>query len=661
MTEVYGQDLPDDAIITARFRSSVNYWKNRNRFINDIRRACEGLNEIEQPVSTQYKVKVLHVYILASLINEKVSRYMSQPLIQVIPNDDIDDEDHDRSTRIEQAINVGNYEIERRADAGCWDRVVIDAVLLDEGVEKILNASQTVWSELVAREKSGNPMSSKERSDYKKAMGNPLVKEYVPLEYFFPTYDGPKLKEAFEATERSVLSVATDDMFAGSEALKQLPNMASDGGTSRMVNIIEYVNDNWHAYYLSSYNPNSKQQWPRINPMTNGYTGNLKLLYKYEHGLNHNLYNCVPGRFGGWKTNNNRIEGVGKAMLELSQAVDEIASQVFTNVRAKYWPSLNFKMDPEKRGFGVGGTKPTAPSVKEGEPIVTFVGEEILPIFKPEEDPMVMWLFDQVQTQIGRIGGSSVLFGGKDPGVDTGYHQALQTTSAESLDAKIEEHISIGATNEVLLEILHYKKLNEDIWMHYAEVNPATGRKVGHYIVLDPTDLTPIPRLDVQVRKQRPIDYVAALAAAKQASDDREGKGPLLSDDTIATDILSIQAPDIEKKKIIIESQKREIINSGVLSSLISERTNIKVAKSGIPNVNPAMMQKADPQLLAAIQQGAPGTTQTGGLSPQLLGDNATAMGSAGLPPGPVAGNPELANRVGEAAQGAIQTGAPSI
>lgn len=671
----YGLELPDEDTVSERFRYLTNYWINRNNFIKTAREANAGLNMIEAPVSAQYKVKTVHSYTLAALMNEKTSRYSQLPVIQVIPDDDLDEEGRSKSTRIERALNIGAYEIERQSDGDVWSRVVEDAHFLDEGVEQVVRAENAFWTDLVTDNANGGKLypfmepdgagsfkPGAKREAYKKTHGVPIYKRYVPLENFYPMYDGPTLIEAFDVEVRSVRSVRNNKLFQtpeGLEALRTIPDSKKDGGISAKVQIVQYVNSNWHCYYLASSTNNFAdwERWPQVH-VNQPYNGKLKLLYCYEHKLGRSLYNCVGGRFGGWKTSVNRIEGVGKGLLELAQADDELISQVATNVRAKYWPNLNFKMDPNLRGYGTGASAPDAPAVKEGEPIVTFIGEEILPIFKSDEDPMTMWLHDTIQGQIGKLGGSSVLFGGRSPGVDTGYHQALQTTQAESLDEKVEQHISAGATQEATIFLLHCKALNERVYMHYVEQDTLLPKKTGKYVYLDPEDLTPLPRMDAQVRKPRPMDYIAALRAAKEASDDRQGKGPLLSDDTIRQDILNVQGPDIEVQKIEIEAQKREIAASGVLSAKIGERINIKLAKNGIPSVSPEMIQKADPALVASIQQLQPVAAGMGGTSPKLLGDVA---GAAGLPPGPMPGDPEENNRLGEAVNGLVATGTSSI
>lgn len=680
----YGLDLPDDATVTAQFRYLVQYWLNRNKFIKAARDANAGLNKIEAPVSTQYKVRVLHTYILSALMNEKTSRYSQRPTLQVIPDDDLDDSGREKSTRIERALNIGAYEIERRSDGDVWSRVVEDAHFLDEGVEQILAAPNAFWTDLVAYDSDvpghkdypmeepddeGSPKAGKKREDYKKLQGVPIYKRYVPLEYFYPKYDGPSLILAFDVEERDVASVRNNPLFKGNadglKTIASLPKAGTDGGISDKVNIVQMVNNQWHGYYLASpvSRGNSADKWPKVGPTTGQYTGNLQLLYAYEHNLGQSLYNCVGGRFGGWKTSHNKIEGVGKGLLELSQAADEIVSQVLTNVRAKYWPNLLAKLDPNLRGYGVGGSTPDAPVIKEGENQVMFIGEDIVPIFEAKEDPMAMWVYDKIQEQVGKLGGSSVLFGGRAPGVDTGYHQALQTTQAESLDEKVEQHISMGAIQEGTIFLLHCKELNERVYMHYAEQVGVLPKKVGKYVYLDPEDLTPLPRLDAQVRKQRPVDYITALRAATEATDDRNGKGPLLSDDTVRTSILAIEGPDIELQKIQIESQKREVIASGILSAKIGDMINVKLAKNGVPSVSPEMMGKADPSLVAAIKSGQGPAAALGGTSPQLLGQVAsqTGVGGAGLPPGPAAGDPEEQNRLGEAISGAMATGTASI
>lgn len=671
--ENYGIDLPDDKIMSERFRYSVRYWRNRNKFIKDVRDAIEGLNKIESPVSAQYKVKVLHMFILASLHNEKLSRFLARPRIQSIPDEDYDDDALARSTKIETWVNTAWYEMERRGGGDTWTRACSDSILLDTGVTMTLRATNPFWKELVAADKdaiaSGKPnetypFGSDKRMSYKKEHGTPIKKVYIPLENWYPQFDGDTLVGAFHLETRSLVAVLSNPLFKGDEEgakiiseIRSRGTLGPDGGLGTEVNIVHFVNNKYHAYYLLDRPQNATNAaWPRVT--TTGYLnkGDLKLLYKYEHGIPRSLYNYWGGRFGGWITSTNRIEGVGKALLELCQAADEIVSQVLTNVRAKYWPSLNFVLDPEQRGFGAAGGKPTPPVVKEGEPIVTFKGEEIKPIFVPEEDPMAMWLFDQINAAIGKLGGSPVLFGGRLEGVDTGYAQAVQQTAAESIDNKLEQHIQMGAEIEALLLLLHVRAIGEEVCAHYVQTT-ALGTKKGRYISISPDDTEPMPRFDARVRAQRPVDFIGALRAAREASDDREGKGPLYSDQTIRSDILSMDAPDVEYNKILIEAMKREMINNGTIAAKIGERVNMKLAQQGVPEMTPEMLQKVDPALAATLAQGQEAMAQGGGTDPSLIAGLAE-QGGLGLPPGPAPGNPEPFNRMGEAVEMNMETGA---
>ena len=668
--DIYSE-LPNMDLITNQFRFKLRYWQTRNTFINDMRNALGGLNEIQGPSATQYVVKVLHTYILAALINEKSSRYLPRPVIQVIPDNPLDDESRAKSTRVEQGINVSGYEIERRGGGDCYDRAVRDALLLDMGVQKIIRGEPTYWKEIVEHDrawmdykdnngaKPEKALSDNERVELKRKFGIPITKDYVPLEFFLPHYDGKSLAFSFELTELTKWSLMQNSLFdneVGGPVLKNI-TLGPDGGLNETVSVIEYADDKYHAYYLAGPGPNSgNNKYPRVRTNSRTFSGQLECLYAYEHGISRSIYNTYSGRYGGWKTEHNEIERVGKGIMELSQAADEIVSQILTNVRATYWPSLNFIMDPAARGFGVGNSKPEAPKIKEGESIVTFVGEKIEQIFEAQDNPMAMWLYDIIQQQISRLGGSATLYGERAPGVDTGFNQAIQQTQAQSLDNKQEQHLQAGAEEEALIVSLYVKKINEPVEMVYLESDKDTKKKNLKYVTLDPKDLTPMPRFSAQVRKQGPLDMLSALRAFAMATDDRGGKGPAMSDETAREEILAMLSPDVEYMKILIESQKREMVANGFITDKVGDAANVKLAKQGTPEVSPELLSKADPALLAAIQQIQPAAAEQGGTDPKLLSD----MAATGTP-GPISGDPMMTNRMGEMEQGAMLTGASAI
>ncbi len=596
----------------------------------------EGLNAIEAPTGTPYKIRTLHTYSLAALVNEKAARFTQLPLIQVVPEDE-ELESRAISSDLETAINVAFVEMERRSDGDVWSRAAIDAIYIDEGVERIERAPAGLWKEVVIINEDGSislPMQdenfSKLTREVKKRAGLPVRSVYVPLENFFPIYEGPTLVESFETELYPLRAITSNPLFSGSSDI--LRGIAGNEINSlrQSVTLVHYVNLIWHAYFIMSPGTTHEStgfQWPNLNAEALDAVGHPILLHAYKHNLGQSIYNCIPGRFGGWKTNHNRIEGVNKGLLELNQAADEVISQVTTNVRAKYWPSLQQKFNPELRGYDTGSA-PRAINPPEGQSIALYTDESVEPLFEAVDDPAIPWLYDQIQSQIARLGGSPALFGMNAPGVETGYHQSLQITQAEHLDEKIEQHLSIGAARRAELILRHIKEMDlGEVWVHATQTN-YKGKKSGKFHSIDPDDLNPLPRLDAQVRRPRPVDLAASIRAALEASSEREGKGPLLSDDSIRQSFLNITAPDVEKHKILVEQQQTRLIQSGFLDGKIAQALNMLLAVENVPQVgNP---NEASPAALEATRQLA------GGGSPSPAPTPTEGMGGAttGMPTG---------------------------
>jgi hypothetical protein len=651
VADEYYEELPESEDLRERLEHTWEYWQGRNKYIRDIRKMLVGENTITGPTGTPYSIKTLHTYSLAALINEKAARFTQLPLIQVVPEDE-EIEARAKSSDLETSINIALVEMERRSDGDVWSRAAIDAITLDEGIERIERAPAGLWKEVVIVNDDGSislPFQdenySKLTKEIKKRAGLPIRSVYVPLENFFPVYEGPTLVESFETELRSLRSIISNKMFKGSEGI--LRGLAGDDVKSlkQQVTLVHYVNFIWHAYYIMSPGTtNNVSNWPNLNAESLDAVGHPILLHAYKHNLGQSIYNCIPGRFGGWKTEHNRIEGVGKGLIELNQAADELMSQVTTNVRAKYWPSLVQKFNPELRGYDTG-TAPRPMNIPEGQSLGLFVDESVEPLFQAVDDPAVPWLFDQIQSQIARLGGSPALFGQNAPGVETGYHASLQITQAEHLDEKIEQHLSVGASRRAELILRHIKEMNlGEVWVHATETN-VNGTKKGTYHSINPTDLSPLPRLDAQVRRPRPVDLAASIRAAREASDERQGKGPLLSDDTIRQSFLNITAPDVEKHKIHVEQQQNRLIQSGFLDAKIAQALNMMLAVENVPQVgNP---QDASPAALEATRQLAGG----GSPSPQ---PNPNAAGPSGVSTGMPTGQDQPEQAAGREIAGAM-------
>lgn len=626
-------DLPDPQELAEQYDWATRYWSARDDFIREIRDALAGRNLITAPEKMAAKAKSIHMHLLASILNEKTSRYLNIPVAQVIVEDPIDSKSRSASSDLERAIACATYEMERRGDGDCWSRVVADAVLLDGGCELIERAPAAFWPEIHQADtsKTGKyPLQSKQRQSYKQEMGPPVRSLYVPLEHTYPIYEGPTPVRVFHNDVKSLWSIKQNTLLKHSI----FENIATDGtgGLSTFVPIVRYADGTKYAYYalVGNIQVLNDHEQRRLLLQNMGGSAEFIFLYGYEHNLGRVNYNFVGGRYGGWKTDENAIESVGKAMMELSQGADEVFSQVFTNIRSRYWGSMKYMVDPEKRGYS-SGTMPEVPDLSEGENIPLYVGEDLLPLYQTQNDPAVPWFIDQIKEQLGKLGGSGVLFGQRQPGVDTGYQNAQQISQAEHLDEKLEQHISVGAVDRTTIMLLHFREMEEDVWVHHAEKK---GKKVrGKYLKISPDDLSPLPRIDVQVRKPRPIDALTNLRAAREATDDRGGKGPLYSDDSAREVFLAMEYPDLEDRKIQVQGLKQAMLKTGIVTNKIGELVNIKLAQTGVPEVSPEMVGKADPALLAAIQQIAGGMTPPpGGVDPRLLAQ----QGGQGGPPAPM-------------------------
>lgn len=568
----YLDEIPSSQHVKETLQIAFDHWRKRNAFISDMRRAIDGGNPIDGPTEASYKIKTMHTYYLASVLNEKSARFSLQPTVQVVPPYGEDfTEARAESTELELALRSAFYEIERKGDGDVWSKVILDAIALDTGVERIERAPSAFWPE------AHSMQTNEALENYKRSQGLPIRTVYVPLENFYPIYEGSVLTESFELFHRPLRAVLSNPLFAGNiGSLAHYSEKSIKEQLTTLVPIVLYCNHQYCAYFMLG-TESSDYGWQKDVTEQTVNVANPIMLHNYKHGLGETLYNCVAGRYGGWKTDTNRIEGVGKGLLELSSTADEVASQVLTNVRARYWPTLVHKVDFDRRGVAAG-TNPKPINTPEGHNIAIFKDEEIEPIFQATHDEAVVWVMDLLKEQIGRLGGSEALYGMRQPGVETGYHQSLQLSQAEHLDAKIEQHLVQGAIRRATLILQHVKAMNRDgnnvgkVYTTYTE-DTKDGKRLRYYCI-DHEKLSPLPMFDARVRKPRPVDIAASLRAALSAGDERGGKGPLLSDDIIRSEILGRDEPDIEERRILVESQKRAIVQSGALTAQILKRTN---------------------------------------------------------------------------------------
>ena len=104
----YLVDLPVEPDIAERLLSSIQFWQGRNSLITRVRSAIGGSNPIQAPQSAQYKVRIMHTYLMAATINEKAARFVQLPLVQVIPNS-LDNENLVEASNLEKALKVAFF------------------------------------------------------------------------------------------------------------------------------------------------------------------------------------------------------------------------------------------------------------------------------------------------------------------------------------------------------------------------------------------------------------------------------------------------------------------------------------------------------------------------------------------------------------------------
>lgn len=677
-------DVPPEKDVADLLAFMVEYWKPRNDWIEKIDKLLNGTNEVKGPDATKLPIQVTHSGLLMASIAEKCARFLPRPKIAVIP-EGISTPARDESTRIEHAFDGIQYWMEVQSDTNVWDSVVFDAIAFDSGVERIQFLPHAIWpliSEIdpaTNKEKlfSKNPkVSSQEynkiRKEYKQRAGVPFTTTYVPLNCFFPSYDGPRMEYCFELEQRPLSAVLNNPMFKSAKPrLEMMMGSASNRveNAKKTVTIVHFSNNNIHAYYAlmpKQAEGSALQSMPGAKASED--IGTPIFLSHYEHKLGRPIYNVVGGRFGGWKSATNRIEAVMNLMSYLTQDADEILSQVKTNIRASNWSAMVTILDPEMRD----STKaPTPVTKKEGEDIALWKGEEIRPLVTPIESMATKWFYETIIQSMERLSGSSALYGARQPGVDTGFQANLQVTMSEHLDERLEQHLAMGGINRGMIILSYVASTKEDVWIFY-KMRDEKGRQYGKYYKIDPKDVSPLPQLDATVRKPRTIDYSVMIRAAIDASQDRHGPGtPLLPDVRIWEKLLGEDDPDLLAKEIIIQNEKNKLLESGALTQKIIERLNIMAMDNSKPPIDASLAGTVDPALLAATRNinTSGQAAELGGISGGTMsalaqaGEQAgipqtSANGPGGAPPPPNASNVmQMPSRQGQG--GGLPPGAP--
>lgn len=656
----YATDLPSEVEVQERLAEAVDTWnKLRNPFIERFRKYMTGRNEIKLPRARGYTPKAVNTFLLASVMNQKLARFGHLPSLALIPWSEGTTE-RGETEKMEAGLNALFDELEERAGARVWPRAVMDALGLGEGVIRIDRAPAAFWPDLVPDEEGKDKFLRlfeqdekayrAAREEYKRTCGLPIRWEHVPLEQWFPIYENDVWVEGFEVEQRSLRSVLNNPLFDTSELESGLGAVNERYQLSTMVSILRYANQGKQAIYAyAGATRTNKGSFPDPTQIGNLRGGRPVLLHETDTHLGRLPYVRIPGRFGGWIEAGSSIEQVMNACMHLNQIADEMMSQAVTNIRVRYWPTTVTYYSRDRTQDATKGLPKPQP-VQEGGNIAMWADERVELMFQAQDDPMFTYVFEKLQGQMSQLGGSPAIFGMRQAGVYTGYQENLQITQSESLDDMIAKGLKEGITDAALLVIAHVKAMDETLYVEHV-TEDKDGKKYRKEVTIDPDKLKKLPKMDAQVTRPRPIDKVAALRAALDASAEREGKGPLLSDDTIREQILALEDPAKERRKLLIQTVENEAIRTGVLNQMVLAKLNLRIAEGQAPgNFNPDA--DVDPAFIAGMDGLIEGreADASGGVDPRMLG--AIMQRKGGVP----AGQPQPEQQVGRAVQ--IQGGA---
>lgn len=661
----YGHELPDAPTLSALLQRVIEIYTKRDSLILKLRQHLEGNNPIKVPQTMQLKGVATHTFHLNAIFNEKTSRYRPEPEIKCIPvtkGTSPGNTIRKNAAELEKAINVARYTLGTADADAVWSHVVEDVHLYDAGVEKYLAIPKQKWPDIVparyrikddetgeeydedeakdeiqrrleAEGRYTDEEYQKEKDAYLHDAGIAIMRAWVPLERFYPVFEGNTMVECFEVEERSLRSVLSNPLF-DCTSLRGY-DLGKDKGLTTKVVILHYCNKGKYAYYCLGPSTNSRN-WPTLTQTKSLHLGQPVLLHSFDHNLGRPLYNYVPGRGGGWKDGNSRMEVVMNAVLQLNQDQDDLYSQLNTFIRNTAWQTRVVKFSRESRGPDEG--LPPAPKIPEGGMIPLWADENIeslmqnLPSFQLAE-----WSFETREKIISQLVGSPVVYGQRQPGVETGYHQQIQQTAAEHLDAQLESCLSAGAVNGTQIFLEQIRDLGEKVYVQNI-VEGKNGKSHAEYVCIDPKALNPMPMLSAKVRDPRPIDLLPAVQAALQLVTPGADGESLTSRNYVRENILNIQDPDEDVRQQRRERLENQLWSGPMVIQELGKRLGMAlVANSSPASPSPETAGAASP----AMQQAVKNVNESG---------ETEAMG--GVPPGDLVAQAE--GRVASGAGGAL-------
>lgn len=604
-------------------------YQVRNEWVFRMRRAVNGTNTIEAPEGTRYEIKKVHRMSLRASLNERKSKLLPIPRLRIIPPGPTSMA-QGASSDLESAINQAWQWIHRQKNE--YGRCYEDVLTAEGGVMRWEYNDAAAWPDLiyneddaedsitrVAKKNGGDP--EKAREEYKKSLGNDsltklLTHAYVPLENSYP-FPGPSTPEEWIEVEFRQVKAILDNPLFSDEAKNELrPKGRTDYVSFRdFAPIIRYCNREIYAYYLIPQTFKPAKDMTLLRQLTDpgkasGIT-NMQLLYHYEHNAGIPLYTAYMGAEGGWQdVENDYLIGKLRAIEELSQTLDDIASQELTHIRNTMWPRYKIVYNMQERPtVPLNDNDPRKITPNDVKDVELYTGESMEPLFMPQENPLLRGFKANIEESMAKLVGSAGMYGIREPGVEGGFQQSTLLQVGDSLFAYTESNMVTSAINDALVCFSLIRGKGEKVWVRVPDTS-AEGRKYFKSVCIDPDKLYPMPQVDAIIKMRAPADLRNALDMYIKATTPPNGVGSAAFDRiTAREEILDIEQPDVMEIKVWAQDVNDQV-GPPVVMDEIKKRYNLttveeqrKLADAAAAAIDGPAMFGEDPML--AMQMGA--------------------------------------------------------
>ena len=633
---------PSTQYIEDNLPELFRHYKDRNEMMREMREHISGTNPIKAPKTARYQVQKLHMYFLRSYLNERLARFLQSPRYRILPQGSSDPA-ATLASELEKALQAAIYWIRRGRDD--FGKLVSDVLMVDGGAMRWEMNAQAAWPRLIPNAKDGedditrgmptglegrakddadrrrkvakaNRDRAEAREDHKKSLSAAdlsklLVHTHVPYDAFMPFPDSDVPEEVVEIEFRSLRKVISNPLFSA-EVRDQLKAMGKKEKASfrNQVALVRYCDKNIYAYYviMKLHVAESENDANLLKNLTEseGPISTVKLLHWYEHSAGRPLYTHFGGMHGGWGPGDNTlVKSKIRAMMDLNTAIDELASQGFTNLRELYWPTLLITYADERPDAPLNDNDPKKIIPKGGTDLELYPNEKVEPMFQPRDNPLFNNMWDRLENSMSKIGGAPGLYGVHQSGVEGGYQEAQLRQQADSQFARIEGGIVTGVVDDIIVFFSLIRAHKEKVWVRSHQRN-RDGNHFYEDLCIDPEKhLNPMPEIDAVVKASDPNNEAVALRNFQTATTPTNGPGTAAMTRNKARGLyLNDEQPDdtdVEVKSEALMDALWVEVSSEHIKRRLALRTIQETLEAETPPIDPMAQMTLDPELASMM------------------------------------------------------------